>query len=678
MDDQKRADKKHRKLTRTPEVSQCDNSIPNVLQLSSSATTSAHPSPTSAQAGNFSAVHRNHSSSNVAALKDTSITASASSLSFSSLLSSSASFFNHHHHHHNQQNKQNNNNSNGGHPACTSASAAGATNAATSTSSALHPGLVRGEGKENVLYGEECLKSTASLSPSPNSVSPAIPITKPASTNNTISRGFEYFRGTRTNNTANKASPSDHYNAKNNYVSCTAADASDSPGRHSDGNRDASNPPKQQHQQQQHLLIKPEESLSPSSSAFSLKRFSSFSFNRGSRAKRNVAKEGRADEHHPQNHQSVRGADSPASVLLPTTSSSLSTATDSVGALKSAAADDGATSGVKAISPRRNKVSTNPFHQHSSSTSTSSSMSYQLSTDNVIDIIPACCLKVTPFQQTAATTTTTVGVAGGCARVGAAAKDSNDSTSSDGGGGAAAERSKVLSSVGGGVSFVCISCGTENRVTGVVNEARTRERLHLTAGGSSFSRGQEQAVAPVVNDATAPRASSPHTVQIQIKRNCPNQRDPSSDREDCLVSSEDFSSFMSTNPFLSDTIKRDEFLKATMRICLVVSPPATKLQVHLMLMSLYSEYSSFVFYGAATRTSCTDFICNKVLFTLAFPPAVFVYQLKVAFPKIRIGRVPFMNHDNDDDYLLGNHKSGEYQPGTFDCCGCLILFYSCF
>lgn len=32
-----------------------------------------------------------------------------------------------------------------------------------------------------------------------------------------------------------------------------------------------------------------------------------------------------------------------------------------------------------------------------------------------------------------------------------------------------------------------------------------------------------------------------------------------------------------TNPFLSENIKRDEFLKATMKICLVVSPPSNKL-----------------------------------------------------------------------------------------------------
>lgn len=655
MDDPKRADKKHRKLTRTPEVSQCDNAVPNVLEHLSSSThhhssstpNSGHVTPVHPQLplNNLSsAVHRNHSSStNVAALKDNNgtITASASSLSFSSLLSSSASFFHHHNHHQNNADSGSNNGTSNCHQSGKSAFQAQSlpvveATKARSASSLLHPGSVQQQqdvDKENhSLGGEECLKSTASPSASPSSVSPAIPI-KSSATHNTISRGLEYFRGTRTTATS-AASPTAPFNANNNsnYVSCTV-DTGGGGGVATEKEQATSNNPQKQ---QQHLLIKPEESsLSPSSSAFSLKRFSSFSFNRGSRAKRNVAKDGLSEDHsHPHQHQHPHQPPStPArSINTPISNSSVygdassspspTTATSVVGGLLRTAASTSADdcvvgSGVKTISPRRNKVSTNPFHQHSSSTSTSSSMSYQLSTDNVIDIIPACCLKVTPFQQHQPQTPVATSIIGASPRGGGtvAAKDSNDSTSSDGGGGGGEGRV-------GGVSFVCSSCGIENRVTGVLNEARTRERLHVT--GTKAPSFQAELVpaegAVAVNDVRAPRATSPRTVQIQIKRNCPNQRDPSSDREDCMVASEDFTSFMSTNPFLSDTIKRDEFLKATMRICLVVSPPATRLQV--------PEINGFFFallYFMQTRrqerivaTTRTDFslFAIKLLFEL--------------------------------------------------------------
>lgn len=708
MDDQKRADKKHRKLTRAPEVSQCDNSVPNVLQLSSSHEhhhpQHSHLSPTSgcvspgqhqqvlpnSSSISFCGVHRNLSTTNVASLKDTdnasSITASASSLSFSSLLSSSASFFNHHHHPHPHPNTSNGNTN------CqptSGKSASTATAAATKacSSAALHPvsgrdggrsggggsdgggGCFPRDGKENILCGEECLKSTASFSPSPNSVSPAIPIS-----NNTIIRGLEYFRSTTTNNhnnnnssassspAANNASPStDYYNANNNYVSCT----SDSAAGDKEQTTSATNPQKQQ----QHLLIKPEETtLSPSSSTFSLKRFSSFSFNRGTRAKRNSSKEGRApaaEDRHPNHNnnatsncnQQQRSAVLNDAVSSPTTSSVTVVSSQAPSTTLTLKNDDGTATGsngggMKAVSPRRNKVSTNPFHQQSSSTSTSSSMSYQLSTDNVIDIIPACCLKVAPLHQQ--TGSVVGGGVGGCV---VSTKESNDSASSDGGG---VERSKVTSGstgVSGGVSFVCTNCGIENRLlAGLLNEARqTRERLHVNPQHPAHlpSRHQEQHVscASTIGDVSAPqvapvlhhhppqqqpRSNSPHTVQIQIKRNCPNQRDPSSDREDCLVAAaEDFGSFMSTNPFLSDTIKRDEFLKATMRICLVVSPPASKLQVSLSATSSY-----YAWRDPELLLTCHThdqhwlvLLASKVKWKRLFvlPLRVFVYKLKSYF-----------------------------------------------
>lgn len=57
-----------------------------------------------------------------------------------------------------------------------------------------------------------------------------------------------------------------------------------------------------------------------------------------------------------------------------------------------------------------------------------------------------------------------------------------------------------------------------------------------------------------------------------------------------------YTSNNSNNPFLSDNIKRDEFLKSTMKICLVVSPPSNKLlQVRNFPFSFH--YFSFLFFS---------------------------------------------------------------------------------
>lgn len=591
MDDHKRADKKHRKLTRTPEVSQCDTTIPNVLQLSSSSLspTSGHTSTSpvnipQAQQRGLSPSSRNHSATNVTATKDT-IPASPSSLSFSSLLSSSASFFNHNHHHHHHHQKQpqpllhpkpkqpqnNDNTSPCLHPSYSASHASFASSSGTVISSTPATPLLNPEHSRDAT-ATECHKQASNCSRllSPSSVSPAGNAAQTSSSAAiTISRGLEYFCGGRsaTENT-NTFHKEHHPTNNNNYLNCTdiegsptaaAATATTIPvGTPTSPSPATTNP---------HLLKKPEETLSPSSSAFSLKRFSSFSFNRGSKTKRNVAKEQPTEPTPPPSSQQPVGRSGNAAHCE--TAAEPPPASNLTNTFAARTEDGTIGSGAKTISPRRNKVSTNPFHQHSSSTSTSSSMSYQLSTDNVTDIIPACCLKATPLQlqQQHNPPPPPVTVARGGGR--GSSRESHDSTSSDG------ERAKVPV-----VSYVCSNCGNVNRLTGAANEVRC-ERLPVDG---LAAKSQEHGLAVKESSPGAAcqvRTNSPRTVQIQIKRNCPNARDVSSDREseECTVAPDEFGHLLSTNPFLSDTIKRDEFLKATMRICLVVSPPATKLQV---------------------------------------------------------------------------------------------------
>lgn len=568
MDDHKRADKKQRKLTRTPEVSQCDSNVPNVLQLSSSSPTSGNVSPVQPHPPEIHERHiisssfRNRSSTNVAALNDTSITASSSSLSFSSLLSSSTSFFHHHYHnHHHQQPQQpnninniiNNNTSNSLHAVKGASTATSVAPDRVISSESLNPEQLQDDDcchrSRSRCTSAECLKpANSAYLASPSSVSPAIPISGQATTTNTISRGLEYFCGARVvkenSDSGTNTFHKEHYPANNNYLNCNK-----------DTGVPTTNP-----QKRPNLLKKPEETVSPSSSAFSLKRFS---FNRGSKTKRNVGKvettvptaspPPSAHPEQPIGRVISHYSDAAFPTSPPPPSSKSTNATTNSFAPKN---EDGTI--ARSFSSRQNKVSTNPFHQHSSSTS-SSSMSYQLSTDNVTDIIPACCLKSTPLQLHHPAHSLPV----------RGTKDSHDSTS-DG------ERSKVGVSVTG-MSFVCRNCGTENQVTDERNEVKDAQLL----GESATSKHQGQGI--VVKDGifTGTTANSPRTVQIQIKRNCPNQRDPSSDRDsvDCSLAADEYGTFMSTNPFLGDTIIRDDFLKATMRICLVVSPPATKLQV---------------------------------------------------------------------------------------------------
>lgn len=84
--------------------------------------------------------------------------------------------------------------------------------------------------------------------------------------------------------------------------------------------------------------------------------------------------------------------------------------------------------------------------------------------------------------------------------------------------------------------------------------------------------------------------------------------------------------FQSTNPFYNcDTnFKRDEFLKATMRICLVVSPPTSKLQVGAAFkMNFYIKPNYFQVKESIEKKTamiifisifwfCFIFICSKI------------------------------------------------------------------
>lgn len=576
MDETKgKVDKKHRKLTRAPELSHCDTTSPSVFQLSALSPRSGFGSPSSPTT--ISASHRNRSSTNVATLKDPSISASPSSLSFSSLLSSSTSFFGHHL----QRNENHNIN-------CPDSSNSGATSV-TSTEQGR-----RDDGNTEAIRcsSKECLNPVASSSIPASPCSTAIPVVSNTNATTTLSGtgscGLEFFRRIPANpnsSSSTNTSHDEHYVPNHNY--------SNSPEKEGCG-REKDTVITPTHKQQQSLL-KPAETVSSSASAFSLKRFSSFSFNRGNKAKRNVAKEEHVEKQQSpptaQNTLNQKGVNAfcSASSLAPSpkpptlASLSLSNQTLSATTHPVRKTEDGTTVAAPITEARRPKVSTNPFHQYSSSTSTSSSMSmsmsYQLSTDNVTDIIPGCCLKAATPMSTATRAHPNQFLSG----EGEAEKHIQSSSSSDG------ERPKGLAEV----TFVCRSCGKDNLVTDLVHEIKSvRLQSNLTPTMTA-DRSQEQMVPADKKDLcirTTTVASSPGGVQIKIKRNCFNQLDSLSDHEDNVLADEDIRTFMSGNPFLSDTIKNDEFLKATMRICLVVSPPTSKLQVFRVFIFKTPEY----------------------------------------------------------------------------------------
>lgn len=450
MDD-RRTDKKHRKLTRTPEVSICDISAPHPLSSSptSSVASPGIPLPNPAI---------------------TTSPSSTSSLSFSSLLSHSTSFF--------SPNHQTSNNLTAGKLA---------------QSALITASSPKDNGSGSHSASEECLKTSHSSYFS--------------------GKNFDYFRlsNHRHHNDVDKSGKGKDGGSGADSLAVVI------PGG---GGESANKSAKQ------HLQIKSEElvpttttslSSSSSTSAFSLKRFSSFSFNRGSSTKRNAAAAAAAskEQHHPKS-ETISNAKSNNNIHFEANSKKEEMTVKS---------KETSSPSSRRAHPPSLKASTNPFHQQSSSTSTSSSISYQFSTDNVIETIPACCLKVTPQQSLRSSPTL-----------------------------------------------------ANNDPFALVRPLPRNQSSPTNLDDSNDSTNSQSNSESAFENTVGQKATS--GINIQIKRNYHYQPDPQFDQ--IFFTQDPVHHHATTNPFLAETtIKRDEFLKATMRICLVVSPPSTKLQVQL-------------------------------------------------------------------------------------------------